>query len=73
MSKTDQEYLLSVENREAVVRTLTAKIIERDQMGLNDEEYLDEEHQTPVLYGEQEIGMEDEREKLGLCHKNLQM
>ena len=30
MSTADQEYLLQVENREAVVRTLQAKIIERE-------------------------------------------
>lgn len=31
MGITDVEYLLQVEDREAVIRTLQAKIVERDQ------------------------------------------
>lgn len=75
MSAVDQEYLLQVENREAVVRTLQAKILERDQIGICNENEMyfnqDDTYDTQLYYGEQEIMMEDEREKLGLCHKNL--
>lgn len=41
MSTADQEYLMQVEDREAVVRTLQGKLIEREQ--LYDDEYGDEE------------------------------
>ena len=37
------------------------------------DEYFNQENEPPVYYGEHEIMLEDEREKLGLCHKNLQM
>lgn len=68
MSLADQEYLLQVENREAVVRTLHAKIIERDQMGGDADEFYDSE-EPQLYYAEQDNSIE--RENLGLCHKNL--
>lgn len=50
MSVADQEYLLSVENREAVVKTLQAKIIERDDDNYDDEQYGEEE--PPIYYND---------------------
>ena len=44
MSLADQEYLLQVENREAVVKTLQAKILEREA-NCNMEELFDEDEQ----------------------------
>jgi hypothetical protein len=76
MSIADQEYLLQIENRDDVVRTLQAKILEREQMGHGESEeyfYQEDNRTPPIYYGEHEIVMEDEREKLGLTHKNLGM
>lgn len=73
MSIADQEYLLQIENRDDVVRTLQAKIMEREQFGHAGEDYFYQEDAStpPIYYGEHEIVTEEEREKLGLTHKNL--
>jgi hypothetical protein len=69
MSTADQEYLMQVEDREAVVRTLQGKLLEREQ--LYDEEYGDEEvPETQISEAEAD---DEDREKLGLLHKNFQM
>lgn len=70
MSLADQEYLLQVENREHVVRTLHAKILEREQLNAEADEFYDSE-EPQAYYAEQDNSVE--RETLGLCHKNLQM
>jgi len=67
MNQADQDYLLHVENREAVVRTLKAKIIEREQDEYDGESFANDEFYP----GEKD--MEEERQKLGLCHRNLEM
>lgn len=70
MSLADQEQLLSIDNREAVFRTLHNKLAEREQQHL----ILPCEGSVDDAYGD-ELFYEDQSEKqqLGLLHKNLQM
>ena len=96
MGITDVEYLLQVEDREAVIRTLQAKIQERDQelQVLSDAEYALQSQQNLVDYdtylqpgysinsasydqheymADPQCDLENERDKLGLIHRNLKM
>ena len=62
MSQADQEYLLSVQNREAVVRTLQAKILEREgDYGEEDSEDM-EDNQKAVYIDEQDVVQQDSDE-----------
>ena len=72
MSTADQEYLMQVEDREAVVKTLQAKLIEREQ--LYEDDYGEEDQQDDQYSEDQEpIDIQDDRQKLGLVHKNFKM
>ena len=96
MGITDVEYLLQVEDREAVIRTLQAKIQERDQelQQLSDAEYAVQTQQNGADYesylqpgysinsatyeqheymADPQCDLENERDKLGLIHRDLKM
>jgi hypothetical protein len=63
MSQADQEYLLSVQNREAVVRTLQAKILEREgDYGEEDSEDMEKQAQKQYNHATQDSSERSEEQ-----------
>lgn len=74
MSQSDQEYLLQIDNREALVQTIYAKLLEREQLQVQqfEDDYGDED-QLPYFECEESLEAPVDRCQLGLVHKNLKM